>query len=88
MQRLLKMANQDFMPASRILEINPSAPLIRRLGSLSSNRDHDDFIKLCALQLWSNAMLLEGTIPEPESMVARGQAFMEEAAQKRSTIIV
>jgi len=88
MQRLLKMANQEFVPASRILEINPSSPLIRRLGSLSANRDHDDFIKLCALQLWSNALLLEGTIPEPENMVARGQSFMEEAAQKRSTIIV
>lgn len=88
MQRLMKMANQDFLPASRILEINPSASLIRRLGTLSANRDHDEFIKLCALQLWANAMLLEGNIPEPESMVSRGQSFMEEAAQKRSTIIV
>ncbi len=26
MQRLMKMANQEFIPASRILEINPSAP--------------------------------------------------------------
>ncbi len=87
MQRLLKMANRDFPTAERILEINPSAPLIRRLSSLSANPDHDDFIKKCALQLWSNAMLLEGSLPEPEDLVARNQSFMEEAAEKRSPIL-
>jgi len=87
MQRLLKMANQAFPNSERILEINPSAPLIRRLSSLSANPDHDEFIKKCALQLWSNAMLLEGSLPEPEDLVARNQAFMEEAAEKRSPIL-
>jgi len=88
MQRLLKMANKDFLPAHRILEVNPSAPLIRRLGSLSANPDHDEFIKQCALQLWSGALLLEGTLSEPESLVARSQAFMEEAAEKRSPLLL
>jgi len=88
MQRLMKMANQEFLPTSRILEINPSAPLIRRLGILSTNSDNEEFIKQCALQLWANALILEGTVPEPEGLVNRGLAFMEEAAQKRSTIIV
>ena len=31
MQRLLKMANKDFPETARILEVNPSSPLIRRL---------------------------------------------------------
>ena len=87
MQRLLKQANKDFETSARIFEVNPSSPLIRRLQSLSANADHDGFIRLCALQLWANALLLEGTVAEPEAMVARNQSFMEEAAEKRSPIV-
>jgi molecular chaperone HtpG len=87
MQRLLRLANQEFPRTQRILELNPGSPLIRRLASLSANVDHDLFIKQCALQLWSNALLLEGTVEEPEAMVMRNQAFMEEAAEKRSPIV-
>ena len=88
MQRLLKMANRDFPEMERLLEVNPSSPLIRRLASLSGNSQHDAFIKQCALQLWSDALLLEGTLAEPEAMVMRNQSFMEEAAEKRSPLIL
>ena len=36
MQRLMKLANKDFPETARILEINPSSPLIRRLCRLST----------------------------------------------------
>ena len=88
MQRLLKMANKDFHESARILEINPSAALVRRLCRLSANNQHDEFIKSCALQLWTNAMILDGLTPEPEDMVARIQNFMAEAAEKRSPLII
>ena len=88
MQRLLKMANKDFTESTRILEINPAAPLVRRLCRLSANNQHDDFIKTCALQLWTNAMILDGLTPEPEDMVARVQSFMAEVAEKRSPLII
>jgi molecular chaperone HtpG len=88
MQRLMKMANKDFPETGRILEINPKAPLIRRLCRLSANNEHDAFIKQCGLQLWCNALLLEGVMPEPEDLVARVQSFMDEAAEKRSPLIL
>ena len=88
MQRILKMANREFTESARILEINPSAPLIRRLCHLSANNQHDDFIKRCGLQLWSDAMILDGVTPEPEDVVARVQSFMTEAAEKRSPLIL
>jgi molecular chaperone HtpG len=88
MQRLLKMANKEFTESARILEINPSAPLVRRLCRLSANDQHDEFIKECARQLWTNAMILDGLTPEPEDMVARIQSFMAEAAEKRSPLIL
>jgi molecular chaperone HtpG len=88
MQRLMKLANKDFPEAARILEINPSSPLIRRLCRLSANAEHDAFIKQCGLQLWSNALILEGITPEAEDMVGRIQSFMNEAAEKRSPLII
>jgi molecular chaperone HtpG len=88
MQRLLKLANKDFNESARILEVNPRAPLVRRLCRLSANDEHVDFIKKCALQLWTNAMILDGLTPEPEDMVARVQSFMAEAAEKRSPLII
>ena len=88
MQRLLKMANKEFTESARILEVNPSSPLVRRLCRLSANDQHDEFIKNCARQLWCNAMILDGLTPEPEDMVARVQSFMAEAAEKRSPLII
>jgi len=88
MQRILKMANRDIPAPGRILELNPAAPLIRRLAGLTANPEHDAFIGRCALQLWSNAQALEGTLAEPEELVGRVQSFMEEAAEKRSPLIL
>ncbi len=88
MQRILRLANRDFPETARILELNPSSPLIRRLGQLSANADHEAFIKQCALQLWTNAMILEGVTPDPEDLVSRVQTFMAEAAEKRSPLIL
>jgi len=88
MQRILKLANKEFPESARILELNPKAPLIRRLCRLSANHEHEPFIKQCALQLWSNALILDGVTPEPEDLVARVQSFMVEAAEKRSPLIL
>ncbi|MHC5540480.1 molecular chaperone HtpG [Singulisphaera rosea] len=88
MQRLLRMSQKDFPTTPRIFEINPSAPLIKRLARLAANPDQDEFIKKCALQLWANTLILEGTITDPEELVARSQSFMEEAAEKRSPLIL
>jgi molecular chaperone HtpG len=88
MQRLLRMSNKEFAESRRVLEINPSAPLIRRLTQLAANPDHDAFIQQCAAQLHSNALALEGSLSEPEALVSRVQGFMEEAAEKRSPLVL
>ncbi len=88
MERIMKLANQSFRESRRILELNPRSPLIKRLGQLSANAEHEGFIRDCALQLWSNALLLEGVTPEPEMLVARVSSFIEELADKRSPLIL
>ena len=81
------MANQDFEMAKRIFEINPDSPFIERLVTLSANDDHEPFIKQAGLQLFSNAMLLEGLTPDVDDMVDRMQTFMDELASNRSPLV-
>ena len=88
MQRLMKQNNREFPTSKRILEINPDAPLIRRLATLAVNPENRPFVADCALQLWANTMILEGETAEPEEMVARVQSLMEQAAQAKTSIIL
>ncbi len=87
MRRLLAQANQEVPASGRILEVNPSANLIQRLTGLATNPANDSFIRQCGLQLWANALALEGTLAEPEEMVSRIEALMQEAAGSKSSII-
>jgi molecular chaperone HtpG len=82
------MTNREIPEARRIFEVNPGAPLIKRLAQLSANHEHDAFIERCGLQLFTNALALEGELDEPEALVARVQSFMEEAAEKRSPLVL
>ncbi len=88
MHRLLEMSGKDVPPSERVLEVNPDSPLIARLAMLASNPDRSSFIKECAMQLWSNAMILEGNMPDPEDLAARMQRFVERAAERESPIVV
>lgn len=88
LQQAMRMQGQEFEMTKRILEINPRATLIRRLCQLATNADHDDFIRQCGRQLYTNAMLLEGLAVDPRDAVTRTQDFMAELAEKRSPIVV
>ncbi len=88
LQRLLKQNNRDVPTSKRILEVNPAAPLVKRLVTLAANPSNAEFVQTCALQLWANTMILEGETAEPEEMVARVQSLMEQAAAAKTSIIV
>ena len=84
LQKVLSMNNKDFEMSKRILEINPASPLIVRLTQLSGNPDQHPFIQDCASQLYANAMLLEGFVPDAEDAVTRMQRFMTDLASSKS----
>jgi len=88
LQKLLKQNNRDVPESRRIFEVNPNAPLVRRLVTLAANPSNADFVRQCGLQLWANTKILEGETAEPEEMVARVQSLMEQAAQAKTSIIV
>jgi len=87
LEKVMQMSQEGFQMSKRILEINPRAPLIRRLCQLSANSDHDEFLRNCGRQLFSNAMLLDGLADDPRDLVTRTQQFMAELAETRSPIV-
>jgi len=86
MQKVLQVNVPDFEMSKMILEINPAAPLIKRLCEIAVNDDNAGFVKTCGQQLYSNAMIMAGLAPKGGEMANRVQEFMMELAQQRSSI--
>ena len=88
LQSVLSMANANFEAPKRVLEVNAGNPLVRRLSELSQNEQNHAFVRDCGRQLYTNALLLSGIAPDPQDLVGRTQAFMEELANKRTSVIL
>lgn len=86
LQKVLSQASDEFQIAKRIFEINPKHALVQRLAGLSANSQHDAFIKSCGQQLFTNALMIEGVVPDAHDATDRMMGFMEELASNRSPI--
>ena len=86
LQKVLAQTSDEFSGVKRLFELNPAHPLVTRLCDLSANAEHDAFIKTCGTQLFTNAMLMEGLVPDVHSTTDRITDFMEELAGSRSPI--
>ena len=86
LQKVLAQSSDEFSGVKRLFELNPTHPLVTRLCELSANSEHDAFIKSCGSQLFTNAMLMEGLVPDVHSTTDRITGFMEELAGSRSPI--
>lgn len=79
-QNILKAINPgQFMPdAKRILEINPSHPLVKTLSKLNNEgvTGLDPFARL----LLDHATIAEGNLKDPQGFAKRLQGLMEKAA--------
>lgn len=84
LQKVLSMGDRDLPPSKKILEVNPSAPLIARLSGIADCAEQAAFIKQCGRQLFANALLLEGVPLDPAELVSRVQGFMLDAAAAKS----
>jgi molecular chaperone HtpG len=88
LQQVLGQTVREFEQTKRVMEVNPQAALIQRLSDLSANSDNDEFIRDCGRQLFANAQILDGLIPDVEDTTSRSLRFMEELARSKSAIIV
>jgi molecular chaperone HtpG len=75
-QRVYRMLKQEFETPKKVLEINPSHPLVIRLSALAEDDPRSGMV---IEQLYENALLVEGLHPDPAGMVARIQELMRAA---------
>jgi molecular chaperone HtpG len=75
-QRVYKMLNRDYEVPQKVLEINPSHPILRQL---SSRPEEDALTELAIEQVYEDALLIEGLHPDPASMINRIQRLLEAA---------
>ena len=81
MERMMKMMNQDIPGSKKILEINPSHPLIKNLAHIHDNKADESILKSCVLQVYEGALLIDGNMDSPTEFVARMTEIMEHATR-------
>lgn len=86
MQKVLQSNAPGFEMNKLILEVNPNVPLVKRLCELVKNEDNNEFVKECGRQFYANALVQAGIAPNGDEMADRIQKFMEELAEKKSSI--
>ena len=76
MQRVYRFLRQDFEAPKKVLELNPSHPILVGLNKLPPN---DERGQLAIEQIYENALLMEGLLKDPASMIRRIQKLIEAA---------
>jgi molecular chaperone HtpG len=78
MQRLMKMLDAGAEESPRILELNPSHPIIQNLSALATNDPSSNRVREWSEILLDQALLAEGVVKEPALLVKRIQALFTE----------
>jgi molecular chaperone HtpG len=82
MDRIQQMLGRESTPRPRVLELNPTHPLIAALAARAADDADDAVVAAAAEQLYDNALLLEGLHQNPAAMVPRILTLLEAAARK------
>ena len=81
MERMMKMMGGQIGESKKILEINPTHPLIKNLAQLHRSKSDEAILESCALQLYEGALLIDGNMETPTDFVARMTDIMEQATR-------
>lgn len=83
LQRLLRLTQQDYEIPKKMLELNRKHPVIVNLTQILTKNASDPLLDTAIEQLFGNALLLEGSHPNPTEMVKHIQSLMESALAAR-----
>ena len=84
LQRVLRLTEEGYETPKKLLELNRRHPMIANLAHLVQARPDDALIDASLVQLFDNALLLEGLHANPVDMVERIQLLMAEAVAARA----
>jgi HSP90 family molecular chaperone len=75
-QRVYRLLKEDFETPKKVLELNPQHPI---LMSLIAQPAEADLANLIIMQIYEDALLIEGLHPDPAGMIDRIQKIIEAA---------
>ncbi|MCE9606713.1 MAG: molecular chaperone HtpG [Planctomycetia bacterium] len=82
--KLMRMMNKSSDLPQRVMELNPSHPLIKSLTELVAKDGRDPFVERAAEQLFEGAMLVDGYLTDPHKLVERMNQILEDAAKLKN----
>jgi molecular chaperone HtpG len=74
LQRVYRMMDKEYQIPKKVLEINPSHPILKGVSAL---REDDPLADLVVEQIFESALLIEGLHPDPAAMIPRIQQLLE-----------
>ena len=80
MERILRMVDQEAPERKRILELNPSHPIIKNIAALEAKDPGSSRVKTWAEMLYDQALLAEGVVEDPATLVRRIQDLLTQVS--------
>ncbi|HQU30016.1 MAG: molecular chaperone HtpG [Planctomycetia bacterium] len=91
-QKLIQMVDSNYKISKKIMEINRKNRMIQNLSQMNENPAYQPLIEKMVHQLFENALMQDGVVFDPTSMVSRLNELMEELTKavlgERKKIII
>ena len=81
MEKMMKLMDKDFTGSKKVMELNPSHPLIQNLTRRLEENPNDALVELCARQLYEGQLLAEGNTIPAADFTARMTEIMIKATE-------
>ncbi|WP_437609374.1 molecular chaperone HtpG [Sorangium sp. So ce834] len=80
LERIMKLIDQSTEESKRILELNPSHPVVKNLNILAGREPGSERVKQWSELLLDQALLVEGVVQEPAKLVRRIQDLLAQVS--------
>lgn len=80
MHRIMQILAKDTSIPQKVLEVNPKHPLVRNLHKMAKHAPEDPFLTLAIEGIFEAALLQDGYLADPHSLVERTYRLLEEAS--------
>ncbi|EPR43081.1 Chaperone protein htpG [Desulfovibrio sp. X2] len=81
MQKIIRLMTKDESVPPRVLEINTHHPVIRNLLAVAARNAEDPFLALAAEQLYESAMIQDGYLADPHTLVRHMRELLGKASE-------
>lgn len=80
LERIMKLIDQNAQESKRILELNPSHPVVKNLNILAKREPGSERVQQWSELLFDQALLIEGVVQEPAKLVRRIQDLLAQVS--------